>query len=161
MRSGCYRRWMSSAAGDGGRNKQLWQAVRTGSDNHNNTSKQEWHKPPNVNQHHEAESSLRSWKSISLTSQEIPHLLWSPKYQCTVFTRLRLWSLPWARQIQSTASQPIYLRFILISLLSSHLLLGHVAYSLQVFRPKFCMYFSCLSWLLCSLSISYSLLRWP
>jgi len=40
----------------------------------------------------------------------------------TVFTRTSLWSLFWARWIQSTTSHPVFLRLTLI--LSSHLRLG-------------------------------------
>jgi hypothetical protein len=60
-----------------------------------------------------------SWEANSHSdSQEIPRLLWNPK-SITVFTRVRYWSLFWARWVQSTASHLIYQRSVLI--LSSHL----------------------------------------
>jgi len=58
----------------------------------------------------------------------------------TLFTKDGHRSLAWAKWIQSTPSHPIPVRYIPI--LSSHLcLVFHVVFSLQVFRPKFFMYY--------------------
>jgi len=55
-------------------------------------------------------------------SQEIPPTLYGSPMFITMFTRACHSSLSWARWIQSTPSQPIYVRCILI--LSSQLCLG-------------------------------------
>ena len=54
-------------------------------------------------------------------SQEIPHILWNPKF-ITAFTSARQLSLSWANSIQSIPPYPTSWRSILI--LSSHLRLG-------------------------------------
>jgi len=54
-------------------------------------------------------------------SQEIPRILWNPKF-ITVFTSARHMSLSWANLIQSTPLHPTSWKFILI--LSSYLHLG-------------------------------------
>jgi hypothetical protein len=64
-----------------------------------------------------------SWEANSRSSsQEILHLLWIRSF-FTMFTRVRQWSLSWARCIQSISTyqptHPIFLRSILMS--SSHL----------------------------------------
>ena len=63
-----------------------------------------------------------SWEANRFSaSQEIPHILWSPKAHYHI-PRARHLSLSWASSIQSTSQHPTSLRFILT--LSSHLSLG-------------------------------------
>jgi hypothetical protein len=68
---------------------------------------------------HEAEHFLRAANCAA--PQELPSTLWNPKVQYRIIRALH-WSLSWAISIQSTTSQPISLRSILI--LSTHLRLG-------------------------------------
>jgi len=63
-----------------------------------------------------------SWEANRFSaSQEIPRILWNPKF-ITPFTSARQLSLSWARSIQSITSHPTHWRSILI--LSFHLRLG-------------------------------------
>jgi hypothetical protein len=67
-----------------------------------------------------------SWEASSQSaSQEIPNLLWNPRFTA-VFKRTRHWSLSWARCIQSTISHHTSLRSNLI--LSSKCLFKNILF---------------------------------
>jgi len=77
------------------------------------------------------------WEANSYSSrQEIPAFSGTRRFN-TVFTRVRHWSLSWARCIQSRTSHSVSLRFTLI--LSSHLRLWSFVWSLpfSVFNQNF------------------------
>ena len=70
-------------------------------------------------------------------SQEIPRILWNPRF-ITTFTSTRHLSLSWASSIQSTLPHPTSWRSFLI--LPSHLpLISQVVTFLQVSPPKPCI----------------------
>jgi hypothetical protein len=74
----------------------------------------------------------------------------------TMLTTTRHCSISWTRSSQSTFSQPISLRSILI--LHSHLYLDLLSgSSLQVFLPKFCMHLSFHSWVKVLLVLNWTL----
>jgi len=60
-----------------------------------------------------------SWERDSRSAgQEIPHLLWNPKFEY-VFKIARHWTISWARLIQYVPSHS--------GSLDSHLILGHLS----------------------------------
>jgi hypothetical protein len=64
-----------------------------------------------------------SWEAASHSAtEELPNILWNPKVHYRVDKSPPLWSLSWARPIQSIPPQPISLRSIFISYI--HLRLG-------------------------------------
>jgi hypothetical protein len=76
----------------------------------------------------------------------------------TVFIRARHRSLSWARCSQSTPSDPISLRSILII---SYSYVFRVVSSLQIFQPKQCIHFSSLPCVLHAAPVSFSLISSP